>query len=80
MVDDSGQSLPSLQRTRRTTVSSAPAGSRSSTPCADMPVGDVLSEARVRKNPTLGQELDPDEMLVKIVSISKKEPDPKDPQ
>ena len=40
------------------------------------PVGYVLSEARV----SIDQDLDPDEMLVKIVAISKKEPDPKDPQ
>ena len=43
-------------------------------------MGDVLSEAWVSINPTLGEELDSDETLVKIVSISKEEPDPKDPQ
>ena len=80
MLDDSGQSLPSFRRTEHTTVSPAPDSSWSSTPRADTPVEGVLSEAQVSIKPSLGQELDPDETLVKIVTITKKEPDPKDPK
>ena len=43
-------------------------------------MGHVLSEARVSIDLTLGQDLDQEETVLKIVSISKKEPDPKDPQ
>ena len=82
MLDDSCQSLGPLLRCTGRTVSPAPAGSLSltSVQCPDTPVGDVLSEAWVNIDPTLGQELDPEETLVEIVFISKKEPDPKDPQ
>ena len=63
-------------------MSPAPTGTQSLTPvqCPDTPVGDVLSEARVSIDPTLGQYLDPEETEVKIVSISKKEQDLQDPQ
>ena len=54
----------------------------SSSPHSNTPVGDVLSEAQVSME---AEDVDPDETLVKIVSIAKKEPNPnskkrKDPQ
>ena len=79
LLDDSGQSVPSFRRPRHSTVSPAPAGSWSSTPFSDIPIGDVFSEARVSIKP-ITENLDPDETLVKIVAINRKEPDPKDPQ
>ena len=77
-MDDSGQSLPSFRHTGHSTVSPAQAGLWPSTPRADTPVGDILSESQVSIESSLGQELDPDEMLVEIVVITKKELDPKD--
>ena len=76
MLDQSGQSIPSFRRPICSTVSPAPAGLQSSTPHSDTPVRDVLSEARVSIEPSVARDLDPDETMVKIVVITRKDPDP----
>ena len=83
LLDDSGRSNYSFRHAGGSGVSPAAAGLQSSTPRSDTPIGDVLSEARVSMEPSITGDVDADETTIKIVAITRKDPDPKerkDPQ
>ena len=78
LLDDSGWSNPSFRHSGCSGVSTAAAGLQSSTPHSDTPIGNILCEAQVSMEPFITGDVDADETAVKIVAITKKDPDPKE--
>ena len=74
LLDFSGQSMLSFS-TPRSGHTPGAAAAQSSTPCSDTPVVDILSEARVSIDPS-DVDPDPDNTIVKIMSVKKKDLDP----